>query len=154
MVEMVEGGGGNGPTRFGPVRFHPKSPNDLGELIALDLDGNVLWRHRTRTPMTSAALTTAGGLVISGDWDRNLYVHDAKSGAILYQARLPNTVQGYPITYAVAGKQYLAIPMATLDAGGRNSLPLTLTPDKKRPPVSTNGLIVFALPSPVSAPSR
>jgi alcohol dehydrogenase (cytochrome c) len=154
MVEMVEGGGGNGPTRFGPVRFHPKSPNDLGELIALDLDGNVLWRHRTRTPMTSAALTTAGGLVISGDWDRNLYVHDAKSGAILYQARLPNTVQGYPITYAVAGKQYLAIPMATLDAGGRNSLPLTLTPDKKRPPVSTNGLIVFALPRPVSAPSR
>ena len=71
--------------------------------------GEILWRHRTRTPPNTSALTTGGGLAVVGDWDRYLYVHEATTGRILFQTRLPTSVQGFPITYAVNGKQYLAV---------------------------------------------
>jgi len=49
--------------------------------------------------------------VVVGDWDRNLYVHDAETGEMLFQTRLSSAIQGFPITYSVRGKQYLAIPV-------------------------------------------
>ena len=109
---------------------HPLSPNHVGQLVAMDIDtGEVLWRHRTATRPLTATLTTAGGLVLSGDTDRNLFLHDVRTGTVLYQTRLPSPVQGYPITYAVNGRQFLAIPVG----GGRA-------------PGAPNALFVFTLP--------
>ena len=59
----------------------------------------ILWRHRTPSPSNTAALTTAGGLVFGGDWDRHMYAYDAATGKILWQTRLPTSAQGFPITY-------------------------------------------------------
>ena len=144
-VEMREGGGGAGPVRR-TNHFHPQSPDHLGEFLAMSIrTGEVLWRHRFRTPINSAALTTAGGLAVAGDWDRHLYVFDAADGEILWQTRLPTSVQGFPITYAVAGKQYLAVPTGTGGGSWTSQIPLQLTPEKRRP-VGANGLFVFALP--------
>jgi alcohol dehydrogenase (cytochrome c) len=107
--------------------------------------GKVLWRYRTRTPMNSAALTTAGGLAIVGDWDRHLYVFDATNGKILFESRMPTSVQGFPITYAVRGKQYLAVPVGTGGGSWTSQIPIELTPEKKQP-LNANGIYVFALP--------
>ena len=106
--------------------------------------GEILWSHRYRTPIISAALTTAGGLAFAGDWDRYIRAYDVHDGEVLWETRLPQSVQGYPITYAVDGKQYVAVPVGT---GGASwtSMPLQLTPEKSRP-VGGNGLFVFALP--------
>ena len=105
---------------------HPDSEGYRGHLIAMDIDsGEILWRHSMATRPRSAALTTGGGLVVGADTDRNLYVHDAANGDVLFQTRLPASVQGFPITYAVDGKQYLAAPV-----GGNRS----------------NAIYVFALP--------
>ena len=49
------------------------------------------------------------------------------------------------MTYAVDGRQYVAIPVGNL-AGSWTTMPLTLTPEKRRPNTG-NGLFVFALPS-------
>ena len=126
--------------------FHPDSPDHLGELLALSMrTGEVLWRHRTRTPINSAALTTAGGIVVAGDWDRHLYVHDATNGGILWQTRLPTSIQGFPISYAVDGRQYLAVPVGAGGASWGTLLPSELTPEK-RIPRAGNGVFVFALP--------
>jgi alcohol dehydrogenase (cytochrome c) len=146
-IDQTVGGGGMGRMVNGATRPHPKSPDALGELLAMGVNGNVLWRHKTRTPLTSAVLTTGGGLVVVGDWDRNLYFHDIRTGQILFHTRLPNGVQGFPITYSVRGKQYVAVPMGTMDAAGRQSGPLLLTPEKRRPNLNTNGIFVFALPA-------
>ena len=114
---------------------HPASPDHRGHLVAMDINtGEVLWRHSMATRPRSAALTTGGGLVVGADTDRNLYIHDAASGDVLFQTRLPASVQGFPITYAVEGRQYLVAPV-----GGNRS----------------NAIYVFALPqqaSRVSAP--
>ena len=93
-------------------RVHPNSEGYPGHLIAMDIDsGEILWRHAMRTRPRAAALTTGGGLVLSSDTDRHLFIHDATTGTVLFQTRLPGSVQGFPITYAVNGRQYLAVPV-------------------------------------------
>jgi alcohol dehydrogenase (cytochrome c) len=144
-IKRVEGGGGAGGVRRKNL-MHPESPDGIGELLALHAKtGQVLWRHRTRTPPNTSALTMGGGLVVVGDWDRYVYVHDAVTGQILFQTRLPTSVQGFPITYAVNGKQYLAIPSGTGGGQWGTTIPAELTPEKKIAP-GGNAMFVFALP--------
>ena len=144
-VEKVEGGGGTGPVRR-TNHLHPKSPDQLGELLAMSMrTGEVTWRFRTRTPINTAALTTAGDIVVAGDWDRHLYVFDAADGDVLWQTRLPTSLQGYPITYEADGRQFIAVPTGSGGGSWGTSLPAELTPDKRRPQ-GGNGLYVFRLP--------
>lgn len=144
-VDRVAGGGGTGPVRR-TNHHHPESDEQLGEFVAMSMrTGEVLWRRRFRTPINSAALTTAGGLAIAGGWDRQVFAFDAGSGETLWETRLPTSVQGFPITYAVEGKQYLAVPAGAGGASWGGMLPADLTPEKRRP-VGGNGLFVFALP--------
>lgn len=146
-VERVEGGGGVGGGRRTNL-MHPESPDGIGELLAMSArTGEILWRHRTRTPPNTATLTTAGGLVVVGDFDRYLYVHDARTGKVLFQTRLPTSVQGFPITYAVNGRQYLAVPVGTGGGQWVTTIPAELTPEKKIAQGS-NAIFVFALPRP------
>jgi alcohol dehydrogenase (cytochrome c) len=144
-VERVEGGGGSGGGRRKNL-MHPESPDGIGELLAMSArTGDILWRHRTRTPPSTATLTTGGGLVVVGDFDRYLYVHDAADGRILFQTRLPTSVQGFPITYAVNGRQYLAVPTGTGGGQWVTTIPAELTPEKKIAQ-NANAIFVFALP--------
>lgn len=143
-VEKREGGGGSGQG-LRENRHHPDSGGNLGEFVALHHSGKILWKHRQRTPFNSAALTTAGGLAFIGDWDRYANAYDVATGELRWQTRLPTSVQGFPITYAVAGRQYVAIPVG-VGALSWSTIPLALTPEKHRPETG-NGIFVFALPS-------
>ena len=143
-VDRVEGGGGTGPVRR-TNHFHPDSPGQLGEFLAMDMrTGDVRWRRRFTTPINSAALTTDGGLAFAGSWDRYIYAFDADDGETLWQTRLPTSVQGFPISYAVDGTQYVAVPVGTGGASWGGMIPADLLPDEKRPG-GGNGLFVFAL---------
>ena len=106
--------------------------------------GEVLWRRRFKTPINTAALTTDGGLAFAGSWDRYIYAFDAGNGDTLWQTRLPTSVQGYPISYAVDGTQYVAVPVGSGGASWGGMIPADLVPDEKRPS-GGNGLFVFAL---------
>ncbi len=143
-VEKVVGKGGTGPVQRADYK-HPESGGNLGEFLAMDSQtGKVLWRQRTPSPSNTAALSTAGGVVFGGDWDRHMYAYDATAGKILWQTRLPTSAQGFPITYLAKGKQYVAMP-AGLGGGSWSTLiPLELAPEIKRPN-SGNGIFVFAL---------
>ena len=145
-VDRVAGGGGTGPVRRRTNHHHPDSGERLGEFLAMDMrTGEVRWRRRFRTPINSAALTTAGGLAIAGGWDRQVFAFDARTGETRWETRLPTSIQGFPITYAVDGRQYLAIPTGVGGASWGGMLPAQLTPEARRP-VGGNGLFVFALP--------
>jgi len=144
-VERREGGGGSGGGRRTNL-MHPESPDGIGELLAMSArTGEILWRHRTRTPPTTSALTTGGGLVIVGDFDRYLYVHEARTGKVLFQTRLSTSVQGFPITYAISGRQYIAVPVGTGGGQWVTTIPAELTPEKKIAQ-GANAMFVFALP--------
>jgi alcohol dehydrogenase (cytochrome c) len=88
--------------------------------------------------------TTAGGLAFVGDWDRHFYAHDAQTGELLWQTRTPVSAQGFPITYSVRGRQYLAVPRSgrrQLDVADSNRADAEI----KRPS-GGNAILVFALP--------
>jgi alcohol dehydrogenase (cytochrome c) len=142
-IEKKEGGSTTG-IRGMSHQPHPASPENNGELVAMDIrSGRVLWRHATPTRMQSAVLTTAGGLVVAGDWDRYVYVHEATTGKVLFQTRMPSAVQGFPITYAVNGRQYLAVPVGSGSA--LFNMPTQLAPSRRATPPG-NAIFVFALP--------
>jgi alcohol dehydrogenase (cytochrome c) len=98
--------------------------------------GNILWRHSMRSAAAAAALTTAGGLVVGADSEGYLFIDDVATGKVLFQTRLSSMVQGYPVTYAIGGRQYLAVPTAN-----RGNLGGAV-------------LYVFALPAPGQAANR
>ena len=147
-VEQRPGGGGAGGVRDKVYHFHPQSPDQLGELQALDIrTGETRWRQRRRTPYNTAALTTGGGLVLVGDWDRHVMAYDAENGEELWQTRLPQMTNGFPITYAVDGTQYVAIGTGPSIGGSSwaTLIPSALLPEKTSPQAS-GGIFVFALP--------
>ncbi len=145
QVEKVVGRGGTGPVQRKDFK-HPRSGGSLGEFQAIDVKtGRTLWRHRTASPSNTAALATAGGLVFGGDWDRHMYAYDAATGAILWQTRLPQSAQGFPVTYAVNGKQYVAMPAGYGGGSWSTLVPSELAPEIRRPN-GGNVLMVFALP--------
>jgi alcohol dehydrogenase (cytochrome c) len=145
-LPRVLGGGGSGPVKRINL-MHPESPDGLGEFLAMhSTTGKVLWRHRTRTPPNTSALATGGGLVFEGHWDRHFYGYDNASGKILYTSpRMPTALQGTPITYAVNGKQYLAMPVGTGGGGWSTSIVSDLIPEG-RIAQGMNSMFVFALP--------
>lgn len=143
------GQGGTGGSRNRSDHFHPKSPEHLGDFIAMDVKtGQVKWRHRTRTPPTTSVIATAGGLVVVGDWDRWVRIYDANDGTVLYETRLPSPASGSPSTYSVNGKQYIAIPVGTGSGGNWVTIPRRLVPEIKTQTWDEHmtGIFVFALP--------
>ena len=89
----------------------PGSNALLGRLAAWDVRNMTeSWSHEQRAMFLTGALTTGGGLVFIGDLDRYFKAFDVKNGELLWETRLGAPLHGYPISYAVDGKQYIAVP--------------------------------------------
>jgi alcohol dehydrogenase (cytochrome c) len=58
-------------------------------------------------------LVTAGGLVFTGSYDRYLRAFDDRTGKVLWQMRVQDTPTAFPISYAVNGKQYIAMSIGS-----------------------------------------
>jgi glucose dehydrogenase len=59
--------------------------------------------------MVGGVLATAGQLVFTGEGNGELLALHAESGALLWHYKAPYGVNAPPVTYAVAGKQYVAV---------------------------------------------
>lgn len=89
----------------------PNSKDPYGRLDARDpLTGELKWSIRYDLPPLSSVLTTAGGLVFTGDMEGHLFAYDADNGKPLWQFNAGSGARGGPVSYAVNGKQYIAIP--------------------------------------------
>jgi glucose dehydrogenase len=96
----------------------------------------------------SAVLATRGGLLFEGASDRSFRAVDTSTGTTLWETRLDEVPNGYPITYRVGNTQYVAIM-----TGGGSPLELFFrgyTPEI-RPSVGAKTLTVFALLPDVSS---
>jgi len=102
--------------------------------------GRTVWKHEQRAGVMSL-VATGGGLVFGGDVNGRFRAFDDKTGKILWEQNLGAPVSGFPVTFAVDGKQYVAV--TTGPSLVANSA-LRLTPELK--PSNTGQLYVFALP--------
>jgi alcohol dehydrogenase (cytochrome c) len=79
--------------------------------------------------------------VFGGDVNGRFRAYDDRTGEVLWEVNLGAAVNGYPATFAVGGKQYVAV--STGGSGLAFGL-ARLTPELR--PATGNQLFVFALP--------
>jgi glucose dehydrogenase len=81
-----------------------------GNITAVDYNtGKIKWQHKTPQPMIGGILATAGGLVLTGEGDGWFRAYDAKNGSVLWSFQAGAGVNAPPSSYAVGGKQYIAV---------------------------------------------
>jgi PQQ-dependent dehydrogenase (methanol/ethanol family) len=81
-----------------------------GLFSAVDMNtGKVAWQKRVPDPMIGGALATAGGVVFTGTKDKRFLAFDAKSGTQLWSYTANGGVNAPPVSYAVDGKQDVAV---------------------------------------------
>ncbi|MGK9171358.1 PQQ-dependent dehydrogenase, methanol/ethanol family [Inquilinus limosus] len=89
----------------------PSRSRREGFVKAFDpLTGREAWAWRTEHPVVSSLLTTAGGLVFVGKATGEFMALDARNGRPLWEFQTGSGIHGSPVTYSVAGKQYVAVP--------------------------------------------
>ncbi|MEE2964182.1 MAG: PQQ-binding-like beta-propeller repeat protein [Acidobacteriota bacterium] len=111
----------------------------LGTVHAISVEtGTTTWLYEQRAA-TMSLVATGGGLLFGGDANGRFRAFDQETGDILWEINLGSPVAGYPVSFAVNGRQYVAV--ATGTGAGIN---LRMTPELQ--PSTGNNLFVFALP--------
>jgi alcohol dehydrogenase (cytochrome c) len=113
---------------------------NAGSLFAISAEtGKTLWKYDQRAGMMSS-VATGGGLVFTGDTVGHFRAFDQENGKILWDVNLGTEVSGYPVTFSVKGKQYVAVSTGnSLVSGAVNQL-IGAKPPKN------SAIFVFALP--------
>ena len=111
----------------------------LGAVHAVSAEtGTSPWVFETRAA-TMSVMTTGGGLVFGGDANGRFRALHQETGEVLWEINLGTPVTGFPISYAVEGRQYIAV-----STGGGARINLSMTPEIR--PSGGSRLFVFALP--------
>ena len=93
----------------GDFQFDPWAEAQ-GWLTAFDAaTGMQRWRHQSSKPMIGAIAVTEGDVVLASEITGDFLVFDAQDGKILYRHNVGGPAAGGLVSYAVGGKQYVAV---------------------------------------------
>ena len=113
----------------------------VGTVWAISVEtGRAAWKYEQRAG-TLSVVATGGGLVFGGDDNGRFRALDDRTGKVLWETNLGSPVSGFPMTYSVGGKQYVAVTTGPSLVSGSA---LRLTPELK--PGNAANIFVFALP--------
>ncbi len=72
--------------------------------------GERKWEHKiSQGSLAAGVMASAGGIVFAGTREGNLIALESATGKLLWRFQTGGTIASAPISYAVAGKQYIAI---------------------------------------------
>ena len=113
----------------------------VGAVYAISAEtGATAWIYEQRAGTTSL-IATGGGLVFGGDGNGRFRAIDHETGEPLWEINLGTSVTGFPVTYAVDGRQYVVASTGSSLSSRDN---MRLTPELQ--PSNGNNIFVFALP--------
>lgn len=127
------------------LRPPPNTDGRYGRLEAINLETKKsVWVNRRRATSTTGALATAGGVVFAGYVDRTFVAFDDATGKELWRTRLTDVPNSNAITYAVNGRQYVAVVAA--NGGNHARLFMRMMPEIKNPANRSASVWVFEVP--------
>jgi glucose dehydrogenase len=133
---------GGGP-RFG-IQRPGIDENAYVGITKINLSTGEMTRiHSQPWPGNGSALATAGDLLFWGDLNRRFHAFDSDTGKVLWEVPLGGMIMTSTITYAVDGKQYVAVFTGDGQSGTSNVL---ANVPKLKPVHGHNAVYVFTLP--------
>lgn len=146
-MEATVGAGERDPSAVYGVALNPIIPTpgadgNVGSVFAVSVEtGATEWKYDQRGGVLSV-VATGGGLVFGGDAVGMFRAFDDETGEVLWEVDLESPVSGYPVSFAVDGKQYVAVAVgSSLVASSMNRLTPEIAPESSAPM-----LHVFSLP--------
>jgi outer membrane protein assembly factor BamB len=137
------------------VRHNPGTEKEAEKVVCVDAaTGETKWESIFNVFLTDVPDTRVGWSSVVGDPVTGhvfalgvcgyFQCLDGETGKTLWSVRLGTTVQGYPNSFSIDGKQYIAVTTG-LGGGSPEDKPMTMLQGVHRP---NNGqaLYVFALP--------
>jgi PQQ-dependent dehydrogenase (methanol/ethanol family) len=132
------GGGGVAPERFGAADGKVSGESPAGWVTAVDANtGTIRWKYHSDTPVIGGVTPTAGGIVMTGDNAGNFLIFDSDSGNVLLKESTGGALAGGVVTYARAGKQYVAFTSGNVSPTAFGA-------------VGRPSIVIMALPAPPS----
>jgi alcohol dehydrogenase (cytochrome c) len=97
--------------RTGPGAVNQRTPQEgWGAIQAFDpKSGELKWQFKMADVTDSGVLTTATDLLFAGGREGYFFALDARTGAQLWRGSVGGQVSAAPMSYAVNGRQYVAI---------------------------------------------
>jgi alcohol dehydrogenase (cytochrome c) len=118
-------------------------PEEFLSIAKVDLaTGKITRIHSQAEAGNGNALVTAGDLLFWGDMNRRFRAFDSDTGKVLWESVLGGIIQTSTITYAVNGKQYVAVLTGDGQSGTAGPVRLSGVTTVR----GHNAVYVFALP--------
>ena len=111
---------GNNPNGFftgGAAKYTTRNESDI--IVADPFTGEIKNKLHAPYPNNSAALTTAGGLLITAFTDGTIAAYDDATLEELWKLNVGTGINAPPMTFEVGGKQYIAV-LSGLSRNARN----------------------------------
>src|SRR5215475_10470476 len=132
------------PSKVYGISMNPQmapGTDKVGAVWGISVEtGQTVWKQEQRAG-AMPLVATGGGLVFGGDVNGRFKAFDDKTGKVLWEVNLGSQVSGFPVTYAVGGKEYVAV---TTGASLVGNSALRMTPELK--PGNAANVYAFSLP--------